>query len=81
MSGAVAHRPIAPDPAPLGGRAAAGLAVACGVLYFLAFPGIDLWPLSFVALAPLLVAMHGQTPRRAAWLGWLAGFTMTMIGF
>jgi len=81
VSGAVAHRPIAPDPAPLGGRAAAGLAVACGVLYFLAFPGIDLWPLSFVALAPLLVAMHGQTPRRAAWLGWLAGFTMTMIGF
>lgn len=81
MSGAAASRPIAPDPAPLGGRWAACLAVGCGVLYFLAFPGIDLWPLSFVALAPLMVAMHGQTPRRAAGLGWLAGFTMTMIGF
>ena len=39
---------------------------SAGFLYFLAFPGIDLWPLSFVALAPLLVAMHGQTPRRRA---------------
>jgi apolipoprotein N-acyltransferase len=75
------RRPKAPDPAPLEARWAAGLAVACGVLYFLAFPGLDVWPLSFVALAPLLVAVHGQTPRRAAWLGWLAGFTMTMIGF
>jgi len=81
VSSGSARRPKAPDPAPLSGRWAAGLAVLCGVLYFLAFPGIDLWPLSFVALAPLLVAMHGQTARRAAGLGWLAGFTMTMIGF
>jgi apolipoprotein N-acyltransferase len=81
VSPEAARRPNPPDPAPLGGRWAAGLAVACGVLYFLAFPGIDLWPLSFVALAPLLVAMHGQSPRRAAGLGWLAGFTMTMLGF
>jgi apolipoprotein N-acyltransferase len=71
----------APATAPLTRRAAALLAVACGVLYFLAFPGIDIWPLSFVALAPLMVALEGQSPRTAAWLGWLAGFTMTMIGF
>lgn len=42
---------------------------------------MDAWPLSFVALAPLIVAMRGQTPKRAAGLGWAAGFTMTMVGF
>ena len=57
------------------------LAIATGVPYFLAFPGPDLWPLGFVAFVPLIVALEGQTPKRAAFLGWLAGFTMTMIGF
>jgi len=51
------------------------------VLYFLAFPGIDWWPLSFVALVPLILALRGQTPRRGLALGWLAGFSMTMLGF
>jgi apolipoprotein N-acyltransferase len=58
-----------------------GAAVLCGFLYFLAFPGIEIWPLSFVALVPLIVALRGQTPRRGLWLGWVAGFTMTMCGF
>jgi apolipoprotein N-acyltransferase len=58
-----------------------GLATLSGLLYFLGFPGMDIWPLSLVALAPLLIALHGQTPRRAAGLGWMAGFTMTMTGF
>jgi apolipoprotein N-acyltransferase len=62
-------------------RPAYALAVGTGFLYFLAFPGIDLWPLSFVALAPLMVALKNQTARRAAGLGWAAGFTMTMSGF
>jgi apolipoprotein N-acyltransferase len=66
---------------PLAARPAALCAALCGFLYFLAFPGLDVWPLTFVALAPLMVALEGQTPRRAAWLGWLAGFTMTMLGF
>src|SRR5262249_8642339 len=66
---------------PLGTRPAYALAVASGLLYFLGFPGIDLWPLSLVALVPLIVALRGQTPRRAAGLGWVAGFTMTMTGF
>jgi apolipoprotein N-acyltransferase len=65
----------------LGAKPAALCAVLCGFLYFLAFPGPDVWPLTFVALVPLGIALEGQTPRRAAWLGWLAGFTMTMIGF
>jgi apolipoprotein N-acyltransferase len=58
-----------------------GAAVLCGLLYFLAFPGIDVWPLSFIALVPLIVALRGQTQRRAFGLGWAAGFTMTMAGF
>jgi apolipoprotein N-acyltransferase len=68
-------------PSPLPPRVAYGLAVLTGVLYFLAFPGIDLWPLAFVALGPLMVALRNQPVRRAAGLGWAAGFTMTMTGF
>jgi apolipoprotein N-acyltransferase len=66
---------------PLPARPAYALSVLTGFLYFIAFPGIDVWPLSFVALAPLMVALRHQTPRRAAGLGWAAGFTMTMAGF
>jgi apolipoprotein N-acyltransferase len=69
------------EPIRVATRPAYALAVATGVLYFLAFPGIDVWPLSFVALAPLMVALRNQPVRRAAGLGWAAGFTMTMIGF
>ena len=57
------------------------LAFLSGFLYFLAFPGIDIWPLSFVALVPLIVALRGQKAKRALGLGWVAGFTMTMFGF
>src|SRR6187200_645820 len=60
---------------------AASLAVLCGVCYFLAFPGIDIWPLGFVALIPLRLALVGQTPKRAFWLGWLSGLTMISLGF
>lgn len=63
------------------GWLAYGLATLTGVLYFLGFPGIDLWPLSLVALVPLLVALRGQRTRRATGLGWMAGFTMNMLGF
>lgn len=65
----------------LAARPAYALALLSGFLYFLAFPGIDVWPLSFVALCPLIVALRGQTAKRALGLGWLAGFTMTMFGF
>jgi apolipoprotein N-acyltransferase len=67
--------------APLAVTPAYGLATLSGILYFLGFPGIDIWPLSFVALVPLLIAMRGQSNRRAAGLGWMAGFTMNMLGF
>lgn len=62
-------------------RWAYALALLSGLLYFLGFPGVDLWPLSLVAWVPLIVALEGQPPGHAAGLGWLAGFTMTMTGF
>ncbi|HMJ15957.1 MAG TPA: apolipoprotein N-acyltransferase, partial [Polyangiaceae bacterium] len=62
-------------------RIAYALAALSGVLYFLAFPGMELWPLAFVGLVPLIIALRGQTARRAAGLGWMAGFMMTMTGF
>jgi apolipoprotein N-acyltransferase len=56
-------------------------AILAGLLYWLAFPGMEMWPLAFVAWVPLVVAMHGQTARRAALLGWTAGLTMNVAGF
>jgi apolipoprotein N-acyltransferase len=81
-----APAPVSPPKAPdarawLPPKRAALLAVVSGFLYFLAFPGPDLWPLSGVALVPLILGLEGQTPRRAALIGWVAGFTMTMVGF
>ena len=67
--------------APLSAPVAYGCAALSGVLYWLAFPGVDAWPLAFVAWVPLIVAMHGQTARRAMLLGWLAGLTMNVAGF
>jgi apolipoprotein N-acyltransferase len=66
---------------PIPGRIAYALAALSGLLYFIGFPGVDLWPVSLFALVPLIVALRGQTPRRAAGLGWMAGFAMTMSGF
>jgi apolipoprotein N-acyltransferase len=61
--------------------AARGLAVATGLLYFLAFPGIDAWPLAFAVWVPLLVALRGRSVRAQAGLAWIAGVTMTFVGF
>lgn len=58
--------------------------MASGALYFGAFPGRDestLWPLAFIALVPLLVAIRGQTPRVSALFGVLAGVVMNLLGF
>jgi apolipoprotein N-acyltransferase len=74
--------PEAPPPRfPLRRRFAYPLALLAGLLYFLAFPGLDLWPFAFVALVPLFVALRGQPRKRATFVGWLAGFGMTMTGF
>lgn len=66
---------------PLPFRSAAALSALSGLFYFLAFPGMDLWPFAFVAFAPLMIALRGQTPRHAAWLGWIMGMVMGMCGF
>lgn len=56
-------------------------AIASGLLYFLAFAGFDIWPLTFVAFVPLYLALFGQTPKRATWLGFLTGLAMNLGGF
>ncbi|MGC4065837.1 MAG: apolipoprotein N-acyltransferase [Polyangiaceae bacterium] len=69
------------NPLVKSGWAASGLAVLSGLLYFLAFPGLDWWPLAFIAFVPLWIALQGSAPKRAFGLAWLSGFTMTMAGF
>lgn len=66
---------------PLALRVAYPLSFLSGILYWLAFPGVDCWPLAFVALVPLLLALAGQRPKHGFWLGWTAGFGMTVTGF
>jgi apolipoprotein N-acyltransferase len=64
----------------LGKSAPPAMAVLTGLLYYLAFPGVGLWPLSFVALVPLLATLPGARPWRAAMLGWLAGLVSIAAG-
>jgi apolipoprotein N-acyltransferase len=50
------------------------LALGTGFLLFLSFPGAaGFWPLAWVALVPLLLAIRNVSPGRAARLGLLAG--------
>lgn len=53
-----------------GGLLAAG---ATGLLYAAGFDPLNLWPLSWVCLVPLLWALRRATPWRGAALGGLAG--------
>ena len=74
--------PPAPRPQPRPGWAErlgagqAALAGASALMWFLSFPPAGLWPLAFVALAPLFVlAARGQGWRALAWAfagGWAA---------
>jgi apolipoprotein N-acyltransferase len=65
---------------PLAAPQAFAAAALSGVLYWLAFPTADVWPLALIAWAPLVVAMHRQTPARAAQLGATAGLVMNVAG-
>jgi apolipoprotein N-acyltransferase len=53
----------------------AALAVASGLLLSAAFPSLDLEPLAWVALVPLLIAVRGLAPAAAFGVGWIAGLT------
>ena len=66
---------------PLSAPLAYGGAFVSGLLYWLAFAGMDVWQLAFVAWVPLIIAMHRQPTRRAAGLGWVTGLTMNVFGF
>ncbi len=60
------------------------LAVAGGTVAFLGFAGFDLWPLAFVAFAPLLLALRWPTPVHGAAAlrtGWLYGFVGIWGGY
>jgi apolipoprotein N-acyltransferase len=63
------------------GRLAEAGAVLSGLLYFVAFAGVDVWPLTFICLVPLYLSLIGQTPKRATWLGFLTGLSMNLGGF
>ncbi len=65
----------------LGTKTGLVAAVLTGLLYFLAFPGIDLWPFAFVAWVPWMMALKGASPRRAALQGLLVGLTNHLLGF
>lgn len=51
-----------------------GLAGLTGLFLPLCFPDFNLGWLAWIALVPLHLALDGAAPRRALWLGWLAGF-------
>ena len=49
------------------------LACLTGILYPLCFPNFDLAALAWVVLLPLHLSLDRLAPRRAFWIGWLAG--------
>jgi apolipoprotein N-acyltransferase len=56
-------------------------AAAAGASIFLAGPDFDLWWLAWLSLLPLLLALRGATPRRAAAIGFCAGLFCNAGGF
>lgn len=49
------------------------LAVVSGLLFAGSFAPVGAWPLAYLSLAPLVVALDGVSARRGALLGWIAG--------
>jgi apolipoprotein N-acyltransferase len=60
-------------------RRRAAAAIAAGALYAAAQPGAGAWPLAFVCLVPLFLALRGARARERALLGWLAGTVATTL--
>lgn len=61
--------------------AAIPLALLGGCLVFLAFPTWDLFPLQWIALVPMFVALRGRGPGGAFFLGFLSGWATNVGGF
>ena len=65
---------------PLQPVSASMLALLAGALLILPFRVEALYPIAWLALVPLLIAIHGQKLSHALGLGWLAGTTAHLIG-
>lgn len=50
------------------------MAVISGILLILAFPPFDFYPLAWIALIPLLIALWGKNIKTSFYLGLLTGF-------
>lgn len=55
--------------------------ISTGVLLFLSFPPFGISFCGWLALIPLIFACAGTAPRRAAFLGWLAGTVFFLCSF
>jgi apolipoprotein N-acyltransferase len=63
------------------GRIAPSIAFAAGAAASFGFAPWDLWPLSVLGLAALLLLIEqAETRRRAAWTGWLFGLGHFLVG-
>ncbi|MAR93312.1 MAG: apolipoprotein N-acyltransferase [Pseudomonadota bacterium] len=56
------------------------LALLAGAVYPLGLAPLKLWPLIPLSLALLLLVLAGQSPRRAAWRGFLYGMGFNGVG-
>ncbi|ACY14692.1 apolipoprotein N-acyltransferase [Haliangium ochraceum] len=58
------------------------LSVLSGLSWVVAGPDVDVWPLAYVGLVPLLVAVErARSTRQAALCGWVAGLVANVLGF
>ena len=55
--------------------------VGSGCLWFLGCADFNVWPLGWLAMVPCLLAIRGVRPRRAFWLGLVAGTVASGGGF
>ncbi|MSQ00273.1 MAG: apolipoprotein N-acyltransferase [Myxococcales bacterium] len=66
---------------PLRMGPALALAALSAVLAQAGFPPFNLWAASLVCLAPLVIALNGQSPRAAFFVAWTHGLLRSVWGF
>lgn len=71
----------APSPPTVGTWTGLGLALTTGLLFYLGFPGADLWGFSFLAFAPWAIALRRRGTKQAALQGLALGVLMGVFGF